>query len=64
MTIHSGTLAGKYHGQRNLVSYSPKGHKEFDTSKQLNNNDTEYIEITYVGIIFNNSEFSRNAIII
>ena len=32
MTIHSGTLAGKYHGQRNLVSYSPKGHKELDTS--------------------------------
>ena len=28
MTIHSSTLAGKSHGQRSLVGYSPWGHKE------------------------------------
>ena len=26
------------HGQRSLASYSPWGHKESDTTKQLNNN--------------------------
>ena len=25
-------LPGKYHRQRNLVGYSPRGHKELDTS--------------------------------
>ena len=28
-------LPGKSHGQRNLVGYSPWGHKELDTTKQL-----------------------------
>ena len=28
---------GKSHGQRNLVGYSPRGHKESDTTEQLNN---------------------------
>ena len=30
-------LSGKFHGQRNLVGYSPWGHKESDTPKQLSN---------------------------
>ena len=28
-------LAGKFHGQRSLVGYSPWGHKESDTTEQL-----------------------------
>ena len=35
MAIHSRTLPGKSHGQRSLVGYSPWGHKESDTTKQL-----------------------------
>ena len=29
-------LPGKFHGLRNLVSYSPWGHKELDTTEWLN----------------------------
>ena len=29
-------LPGKFNGQRSLVSYSPWGHKELDTTEQLN----------------------------
>ena len=28
-------LFGESHGQRNLMSYSPWGHKEWDTTEQL-----------------------------
>ena len=28
-------LPGKFHGQRNLVDYSPQGRKELTTTKQL-----------------------------
>ena len=28
-------LPGKSHGQRSLVSYSPRGHKELETTKRL-----------------------------
>ena len=31
-------LPEKSHGQRNLVGYSPWGHKESDMTQQLNNN--------------------------
>ena len=31
-------LPGESHGQRSLVGYSPWGHKESDTTEQLNNN--------------------------
>ena len=30
-----GFLPGKFHGQRSLAGYSPRGHKESDTTKQL-----------------------------
>ena len=30
---HSSILPGKFHGQRNLVDYSPRGCKEFDTTE-------------------------------
>ena len=29
-------LPGKFHGQRSLVGYSPKGHKELDMTEPLN----------------------------
>ena len=29
-------LPGEFHGQRSLASYSPWGHKEVDTTEQLN----------------------------
>ena len=35
MATHSSILAWKIPGQRNLVGYSPWGHKELDTTKQL-----------------------------
>ena len=30
-------LSGKSHGQRSLVGHSPRGRKELDTAKWLNN---------------------------
>ena len=35
---HSSTLAGKSHGQRSLVGYSPWGPKELDTTERLHFN--------------------------
>ena len=35
MAIHSSILAEESHGQRSLTGYSPKGHKESDTTEQL-----------------------------
>ena len=32
-------LPGKSHEQKSLEGYSPWGHKEFDTTEQLNNNN-------------------------
>ena len=36
MTTHSSILADKSHLQRSLAGYSPWGHKELDTTEQLN----------------------------
>ena len=33
MATHSSILPGEFHGQRNLVGYSPWGHKESDMSE-------------------------------
>ena len=33
MATHSSILAGKFHGQKSLVGYSPWGCKESDTTK-------------------------------
>ena len=38
MSTHSSILAWKSHGQKSLVGYSPWGHKELDTTEQLNSN--------------------------
>ena len=29
-------LSGEFHGQRSVVGYCPRGHKELDTTEQLN----------------------------
>ena len=38
MVTPFSVLAWKSHGQRSLVGYSSWGHKESDTTEQLNNN--------------------------
>ena len=35
MATHSSILAGEFHGQRNLMGYSPWSHKESGTTDQL-----------------------------
>ena len=35
MATHSNMLAGKPHGQRSLVSYSPRGREESEATEQL-----------------------------
>ena len=35
-------LPGELHGQRSLAGYSPRGHKESDTTERLNNNDNNW----------------------
>ena len=35
MVTHSSILAWRIHGQRNLVGYSPWGHKESDMTEWL-----------------------------
>ena len=35
MTTHCSILAWRIHGQRSLVGYSPRDHKESDTTEQL-----------------------------
>ena len=39
MATHSSILTGKYHGQKNLVGYSPWGHKELEMTGWLYNNN-------------------------
>ena len=34
MASHSSVLPGESHGQRGLVGYSPRGHKESDVTEQ------------------------------
>ena len=41
-------LPGKSHGQRSLKGYSPWGHKESDTTEQLNNKDIYKCTYTHV----------------
>ena len=36
MATHSVFLPGKFHGQKNLMGYSPRGCKELDTTERLN----------------------------
>ena len=45
MATHSNILAGKSHGPRSMVGHSPQGHKELDTTQELNNNNNKNIQI-------------------
>ena len=36
MTTHSNFLPGELHGQRSLVGYNPRGHKELDMTEPSN----------------------------
>ena len=38
-------LPGKSHGQRSMAGYSLRGHKESDTTQQLNNNNMVFVRI-------------------
>ena len=40
------------HGQRHL-GYSPWGHKESDTTKQLNTHTCDNLEMRYLAILLN-----------
>ena len=37
MATYSIFLSEKFHGQRTLAGYSPKGHKELDMTKHTHN---------------------------
>ena len=39
---HSSILAWKIHGQRSLVGYSPRGHKELDMTERLSTAHTAH----------------------
>ena len=39
MATHSSVLAWKSHGHRSLVSHSPWGYKELDTTERVNNDN-------------------------
>ena len=39
MATHSSILAWEISWKRSLVGYSPWGHKELDTTEQVNNNN-------------------------
>ena len=47
MATHSSMLAGKSHGQKSLVGYSPWDRKESDMSKTLNYNSINLDDITW-----------------
>ena len=44
MATHSSTLAGKFHGHRRLVGYSPWGCKESDMTERLH-----FLSLTFSG---------------
>ena len=39
---HANMLAGKFHRQRSLAGYSPRGPKESDTTERLNCNNINF----------------------
>ena len=44
---HSSTIAGKSHGRRSLVGYSPWGREESDTTEQLHFLSLSMLLITF-----------------
>ena len=58
METHSSILASRRHGQRNLVGYSPQGHKESDTTEATEHVYGERSQATFFrdrsfGVIWN-----------
>ena len=49
MAIHSSILPGKSHGQRSLEGYSPRGHKELDTTEWLHFRVTQHAHTHHHG---------------
>ena len=47
MATHSSILAGKSHGQRALLGYSPWGRKDLDMTERLNNNNNVFTTCTF-----------------
>ena len=45
VATYSSILAWRIPWQRSLVGYSPWGHKEFDMTEHLNNNNTTMFSI-------------------
>ena len=45
-------LPGKSHGRRSLVGYSPRGHKESDTTERLKNNSKRLAGFFFGGFCF------------
>ena len=53
-------LPGEFHGQRSLVSYSPWGHKQSDTTKQLHTHTKLMGTGQHTNIIRNLEEIDSN----
>ena len=65
MATHSSTLTWETHGERSLVGYNPKGHKESEMTEQLSTAHTEkggsLIEVLSWEIYLNNLVFKASA---
>ena len=51
-------LPGKSHGQGSLADYSPQGHKESDTTEQLNTPPKACISLSYTGTLYHPGSLS------
>ena len=56
MATHCSIFAGKSHGQRSLVGYSPWGHKEYNT--------TEWLTLSLRNYLIPRSELTINCLIL
>ena len=49
---HANMLAGKFHRQRSLADYSPRGLKESDTTQRLNCNNVNFTFIYLIHLLY------------
>ena len=52
-------LSGEFHGQRNLVGYSPRGHEESDTTERLTHTHALWLNLQVCGLSINDSLLFR-----